>query len=87
MAQGRGDGGRQVVGTEDRYPARLGDFAAPREYLPVLRFRSVGTSVAVQQKLMRHADVRTTMNTYGDVVTDEMAQAASKVAHLAIHRA
>jgi integrase len=45
---------------------------------------AVGTSVAVQQKLMRHADVRTTMNVYGDVVTDEMAQAASKVAHLAM---
>jgi hypothetical protein len=25
----------------------------------------------VQQKAMRHADIRTTMNTYGDVVTDE----------------
>jgi integrase len=45
---------------------------------------AVGTSVAVQQKLMRHADVRTTMNTYGDVVTDEMAQASSKVVRLAI---
>jgi integrase len=39
----------------------------------------VGTSVAVQQKLMRHADIRTTMNTYGDVVKDEMQQAHSKV--------
>jgi hypothetical protein len=41
---------------------------------------AVGTTIAVQQKLMRHSDVRTTMNTYGDVVTDEMAQANSKVA-------
>jgi integrase len=48
---------------------------------------AVGTSVAVQQKLMRHADIRTTMNIYGDVVTDEMAQAASKVAGLAIRSA
>lgn len=46
---------------------------------------AVGTTVAVQQKLMRHADVRTTMNTYGDVVTDEMAQASSKVAGLALN--
>jgi integrase len=46
---------------------------------------AVGTPVAVQQKLMRHTDIRTTMNTYGDVVTDEMAQAASKVAGLAIN--
>src|SRR5262249_39983376 len=48
---------------------------------------AVETTVAVQQKLMRHADVRTTMNVYGDVVTDEMAKAASKVAQLAIPRA
>jgi integrase len=41
---------------------------------------AVGTRIAVQQKLMRRADIRTTMNTYGDVVTDEMSSAASKVA-------
>jgi len=46
---------------------------------------AVGTPVAVQQKLMRHADIRTTMNTYGDVVTDEMARSASKVAGLAVN--
>ena len=46
---------------------------------------AVGTPIAVQQKLMRHADIRTTMNTYGDVVTDEMTQAASKVAGLAVN--
>jgi integrase len=46
---------------------------------------AVGTPIAVQQKLMRHADIRTTMNVYGDVVTDEMAQAASKVAGLALN--
>ena len=43
---------------------------------------AVGSSVAVQQKLMRQSDVRTTMNVYGDVVTDEMAQAGAKVAGL-----
>jgi integrase len=46
---------------------------------------AVGTSVAVQQKAMRHADIRTTMNTYGDVVTDEIVQASGKVARLAIN--
>jgi len=46
---------------------------------------AVGTPIAVQQKLMRHADIRTTMNTYGDVVTNEMAHAASKVAGLALN--
>jgi hypothetical protein len=45
---------------------------------------AVGTPVEVQQKLMRHADIRTTMNVYGDVVTDEMAVANSKVSRLAL---
>jgi integrase len=40
---------------------------------------AVGTAIAVQQKLMRHSDIRTTLNIYGDVVTDGMAQAHSKV--------
>ena len=46
---------------------------------------AVGTPVAVQQKLMRHADIRTTMNIYGDVETDEMAQAQTKVVGLALN--
>jgi len=45
---------------------------------------AVGTALAVQQKLMRHADIRTTMNIYGDVVTDEMRKAHEKVAGLAV---
>jgi integrase len=45
---------------------------------------AAGTSVAVQQKLMRHSDIRTTLNIYGDVVTDEMAQANSIVAGMAL---
>ncbi len=45
---------------------------------------AVGTSIAVQQKLMRHADIRTTMNIYGDVVTDEMSVAHAKVVELAL---
>lgn len=44
---------------------------------------AVGTPVAVQQKMMRHADIRTTFNIYGDVVTDEMTTASGKVARLA----
>jgi integrase len=47
---------------------------------------AVGTAIAVQQKLMRHSDIRTTMNIYGDVVTDEMEQAQSKVGALALKR-
>jgi integrase len=46
---------------------------------------AVGAPIAVQQRLMRHADIRTTMNIYGDIVTDEMSQAASKVAGLAFN--
>jgi integrase len=45
---------------------------------------AVGTPIAVQQKLMRHADIRTTMNVYGDIVTDEMEQAHSKVVRMAL---
>jgi integrase len=48
---------------------------------------AVGTTIAVQQKLMRHADIRTTMNTYGTVVTDEMAIASGKVTRLALNGA
>ena len=43
-----------------------------------------GTAIAVKQKLMRHTDIRTTMNVYGDVVTDEMAVAQGKIVKLAI---
>jgi integrase len=48
---------------------------------------AVGTPIAVQQKLMRHSDIRTTLNVYGDIVTDEMAQAHTKVVRLALSRA
>jgi hypothetical protein len=34
---------------------------------------------------MRHSDIRTTMNVYGDVVTDEMAVASGKVSRLALN--
>jgi integrase len=44
---------------------------------------AVGTPVAVQQKMMRHSDIRTTFNIYGDVVTDEMTTAGVRVAKLA----
>ena len=34
---------------------------------------------------MRHADIRTTINFYGDVVTDELIQSSGKVAALAVN--
>ena len=46
---------------------------------------AVGTPIAVQQKMMRHTDIRTTLNVYGDVVTDEMAQADRKISRLALN--
>jgi integrase len=45
---------------------------------------SVGTPVGVQQKLMRHTDVRTTMR-YGDAFTSDMAQARGKLVGLALN--
>lgn len=48
---------------------------------------SVGTPVGVQQRLMRHADIRTTMNLYGDAVTEDMRRAHEKVVRLALARA
>jgi integrase len=45
---------------------------------------AVGTPIAVQQKLMRHSDIRTTMNIYGDVVTDQESQAHAKIVNLAL---
>jgi integrase len=48
---------------------------------------AVGTTLAVQQKLMRHASITTTMNTYGQVVTNEMELASGKVARLALNGA
>jgi integrase len=45
---------------------------------------SVGTPVGVQQKLMRHSDIRTTMNVYGDAATAEMAEAHGRVVRLAL---
>ena len=46
---------------------------------------AVGTTVAVQQKMMRHSDVRITMNVYGDIVADEMVTASAKIAQLALY--
>jgi integrase len=64
---------------------KLGTHALRHSYRSWLD--AVGTQIAVQQKLMRHADIRTTLNIYGDVVTNEMAQAHSKVVRLAIPKA
>src|SRR6266849_835828 len=46
---------------------------------------AVGTPLGVQQRLMRHADIRTTMNVYGTAATSAMAVASGKVAGLVIN--
>jgi integrase len=45
---------------------------------------AVGAAITMQQRLMRHSDIQTTLNIYGDVVTGEMQEASSKVASLAL---
>ena len=45
---------------------------------------STGTSFGVQQKLMRHADIRTTMNIYGDAATEDMKQTHSQVVRMVL---
>lgn len=48
---------------------------------------AVGTPVGVQQQLMRHTDIRTTMNVYGTAATADMRQAHAKIVRLALARA
>jgi integrase len=45
---------------------------------------AVGTPVGVQQRLMRHADIRTTMNIYGDAASADMREAHGKVVKMAL---
>lgn len=64
---------------------RLGTHAFRHTYRTWLD--SLGTPVGVQQRLMRHTDIRTTMNQYGDVLTDDMRQAHREIVGLALSRA
>jgi integrase len=45
---------------------------------------AVGTPVGVQQRLMRHTDIRTTMNVYGTAATADMRDAHVKIVRLAL---
>lgn len=45
---------------------------------------AIGTPIGVQQKLMRHADIRTTMNIYGDAASADMREAHGKIVQLAL---
>ena len=44
---------------------------------------AIGTPIGVQQKLMRHSDIRTTMNIYGDADTADMREGHGKIVRLA----
>jgi integrase len=48
---------------------------------------AVGTPVGVIQRLMRHADVRTTMNTYGSALPETMKQANGNVVEMMLRNA
>lgn len=45
---------------------------------------AVGTPIGVQQKLMRHSDIRTTMNIYGDAMSEDMRRVHGKVVQMAL---
>lgn len=45
---------------------------------------AIGTPIGVQQKLMRHSDIRTTMNIYGDADNADMREAHNKIVGLAL---
>ena len=48
---------------------------------------AAGAPVGVQQKLMRHAQVSTTMNAYGNALMDAKRQANTKVVTMALRLA
>jgi integrase len=45
---------------------------------------AIGTPIGVQQKLMRHSDIRTTMYINGDSATEDMREAHGKIVRLAL---
>ena len=52
----------------------------------ISQYGSVFPWLTVQQNLMRHADIRTTMNIYGKAMTDSKRQAHSKVVEMVLNR-
>ena len=47
--------------------------------------RSAGTDIKVQQELLRHANIQTTMNIYTQAVSDQKRVANSKVVEMVLH--
>lgn len=46
--------------------------------------RSAGTDIKVQQELLRHANIQTTMNIYTQAVSDQKREANSKVVEMVL---
>jgi hypothetical protein len=46
--------------------------------------RSAGTDIKVQQELLRHANIQTTMNIYTQAVSDQKRVANSKVVEMVL---
>jgi integrase len=44
----------------------------------------LGTPVGVQQKLMRHADIRTTMNIYGSAFEETKRRVNARIAEMVL---
>jgi hypothetical protein len=64
--------------------ANLGNTHTIAPQLSVVARCSRGTT-GRSAELVRHADIRTTMNIYGDIVTDEMSVVGGKVTRLALN--
>jgi integrase len=45
---------------------------------------AAGAAISVQREMMRHSDIRTTMNVYGSIVTDQVLIAHRKVVSMAL---
>jgi integrase len=65
---------------------KLTQFSGPDDWMFASRswLDAVGTPLGVLQELMRHADIRTTMNVYGAAAKADMAVASGKIAGLAV---
>ncbi|PYX74955.1 MAG: site-specific integrase, partial [Acidobacteria bacterium] len=47
--------------------------------------RANGEDLKVQQELLRHADIRTTMNVYTQAMTEQKRQAHAKIVRLVLN--
>jgi integrase len=71
-----------------RQPCRMKPHFEGRRHAGTLRqtystlLRALGTDVKVQQELLRHADVSTTLNIYTQAVSEQKREAAGKIARL-----